>query len=448
MNIPLNGRIAIVDDQIEQAAPLMAALSKAQIPFTYFSGEIDYLPEESLNDIRILFLDINLLGDNQPDSKNLKSKLIGVLKRVIAENNFPYVLIYWSRQQHHKQLIEDDIFVNALPERKPIAFLSAMKSDFFDLNGVQSDDFEENIQGLFEKIADAVKNIPAFGHLLNWENKVHNASNEALKEVFQAHNDDWNDQANYMLNKLGESYSGRMFSSQSPADKIKSAYNALTYIINDTLEKDVNSDHIENTQGLPTAANTSDSNLIYSINTKLLFSSDNESLEYSGAIIEDVNPQTDSIFKALLNNSFNRQFVENSISPYEQSKVDKKTSSIRKEIRKTWKKVYMTVTPLCDYVQKKNEYNRCIKGMFITAKYLDYIDNKSEAIFISPQFIFEGVNYVLILNFRYFFTTKRGGNLTRVNPLLRARHELLAEIQSKLSRHISRQGILFLDDRY
>ena len=39
MSFPLNGRIAIVDDKIEQAQPLIKVLSKKQYPFTYYVTE-------------------------------------------------------------------------------------------------------------------------------------------------------------------------------------------------------------------------------------------------------------------------------------------------------------------------------------------------------------------------------------------------------------------------
>ena len=74
--IPLNGRIAIVDDQIEQALPLMRVFAKNNIPYVYYKGnDIEYLPEQPENDIRILLLDLNLLGgrDNQP--KDIRSSL-------------------------------------------------------------------------------------------------------------------------------------------------------------------------------------------------------------------------------------------------------------------------------------------------------------------------------------------------------------------------------------
>ena len=86
MNIPLNGRIAIIDDKVEQALPLMNVLAQKKCPCLHFTGELRYLPEEGQahNDIRILFLDINLLDDAIHTEAQLKGRLVPVLKRVIG----------------------------------------------------------------------------------------------------------------------------------------------------------------------------------------------------------------------------------------------------------------------------------------------------------------------------------------------------------------------------
>lgn len=461
MYLPLNGRVTIIDDQIAQAETLIKVFSKRQIPTTYFSGELEFLPDidNNLNDTRVLFLDINLIDNSEHEVKVLKASLVPVLKRVISKDNFPYVLIYWSRHEEHKELIENDIFENDLKDRKPITYLSSNKSSLFNLDGTSTENYESEVSALFEKLENLIKSNYAFSYLLNWENQVHYATDRTLQQIFSSYHavDNWTDNANHLINKLGLSYSGKAFIGKNPADKIKSTFNSLTYLLNDTLEKKINSYEIPNPQELKIMSrDISNLESFHSINTKLLFSDDNDSLEYPGSVTEDQNPITEPIFMELLNNSFNRTKIESEFTEEEikdkndaeiNKLVNKKSSSKRKEIRNTWKKIYMSVTPLCDYVQNKYEYNRCIKGIIIESANADYIDSKSEAIFISPTFLFGEKSCVLILHFRYFFTSSKGGDLKNLNPLFRARQQLLAEIQSKLSRHISRQGILFLDDK-
>ena len=86
--------------------------------------------------------------------------------------------------------------------------------------------------------------------------------------------------------------------------------------------------------------------------------------------------------------------------------------------------------------------DRIVQGIIVDAEFKPYIDFKSEAIYISPMFEYESRNRIIVLNFRYFVTNHI--NDVEVKPLFRVRTSLLAEIQSKLARHINRQGIMNL----
>jgi len=126
--------------------------------------------------------------------------------------------------------------------------------------------------------------------------------------------------------------------------------------------------------------------------------------------------------------------------------ASKEQKRIKNEIKKIWKKVCIVVTPICDFAQKKNINDRVVKGILIPKEYRDYIEDKSEAVLIIPFVIeLDGSEYYLALDFRYFITT----DLTQQNVtgLFRIRQEMLAEVQSKLSRHINRLGILIIDER-
>ncbi|WP_313240697.1 hypothetical protein [Sphingobacterium multivorum] len=195
------------------------------------------------------------------------------------------------------------------------------------------------------------------------------------------------------------------------------------------------------------------------INQKLLISKahiDNNHLDYTGMITVDENTKSNKIFETLFNESFDRFALNTSrIDDYENlttakqiSKLKSLASEKRKEMRENWEKIYVVVTPLCDKVQNKQKNVRVIKGFIIDKKYKEYIDNKSEAIYISPSFYDSElkVSRIIVLNFRYFFTFS--GDLSKIKgltPKMRLRNEVISEIQSKIARHVSRQGILYVE---
>lgn len=431
MNLPLNGRIAIIDDQISQAEPLMKIFSQRQIPFTYFSGDYEFLPDttNNFNDVRVLFLDINLIDNTERSNKELKAKLVPVLSRVISENNYPYVIIYWSRHEHHKTLIEDEIFAKDLKTRKPIAFLSAMKSDFFNLDGTTSEDFEDKVTNLFNGINELVAKSPSYSYLLNWENKVHVSADETLEEIFSAYSkfDSWQDNANYIINKLGVSYSGKSFTNQNAEDRIKSSYNALNIVFHDTLENKLNNSTVENAKKLKVSTTAKNLESIYSINKKLLISDEKEPIHYSGAVIEILDKKVDPEYESLLDTVLNKK-------------------GKRAEIIKSWKKIWLNTTPLCDTVQGKIVFHRLIRGILVPKEFSKAFFS-NEATYVLPSFSYDKKDYCIVIDFRQFFTLNKLGKSINRKPLFRVRQQLLAEIQSKLARHINRQGILYLDER-
>ena len=99
MILPKNGRIVIVDDNIEEAAPLMKILSKNRIPFNYYSGlrAAEFPDNPNENKLRALFLDLNIF-ELTSDVKTVISSIHPILQAIIPDNPNPYLLIIWSKK--------------------------------------------------------------------------------------------------------------------------------------------------------------------------------------------------------------------------------------------------------------------------------------------------------------------------------------------------------------
>jgi hypothetical protein len=208
MSFPLNGRIAIVENDINEALPLFESFAKNNIPYVFYKGDdIKYLPEEDCtkNDIRILFLDLNLIGENPGANKDVKSTLYGVLKRIISPKNYPYALIYWSKQVEDYNEIIQDLFNGDLKDRKPICIEPFVKHIFFPTT---KGDRTEELPDIFQKTLEVLHKHPAFSYLLHWENQIHNSADKTLEETFNFSNstNSWEEDANFVFNKLGKNY--------------------------------------------------------------------------------------------------------------------------------------------------------------------------------------------------------------------------------------------------
>jgi hypothetical protein len=95
MILPNNGTVVVIDNIPSEAEPLLRLLSMNQIPAFYFSEKQEFLPTKGLECVRVVFLDLKL--NEFADEKTNISTAIQVLKRIIPENNGPYILVVWSK---------------------------------------------------------------------------------------------------------------------------------------------------------------------------------------------------------------------------------------------------------------------------------------------------------------------------------------------------------------
>jgi len=457
MNIPLNGRIAIIDNEINQALPLMRVFSKNQIPYVFYKGDdLEFLPEENsrYNDIRILFLDINLLNGKTPSNKEVKSTLYSVLRRVISKENFPYSLIYWSRQENEYSTIVEDLFENELQDRKPINLIPFVKSRYFPNFGEKE---VSNDIDLIAEITKIIESTEAYSLLLEWENFVHKSTDLTLQELFSSYHkfDDWSNNANYIVSKLAKAYLEKHLINASSDEVVNASLQTLTVLFRDYLESSLRNRGIKSQSKFAFDKGNIEAD-IKEISSKLNLSRHVSDIKEPGCVflhttISEIN--LDKIIDfAKLQQDCKESLIKGNIK-IDEKKLEKKSvecafskkSKIKNLINENSLSVSIVVTPVCDYAQNNNVYDRIVQGLLIPKSESNYILN-NDAIFIVPfDLVHDGKEYLFVLDFRYFITTDL--KQENVSGLFRIRQELLSEIQSKLARHINRQGILLIDER-
>ena len=465
--VPFNGRIAIVDDKIEQSMPLIELFGKHQFPYLYYSGNINGLPEEgkTFNDIRILFLDIYLTGEQIRSKTEIKSTIYSVINRLISENNYPYLLIYWSRHENEHGEIVESLFQNELSKKQPINILSIQKSDFFSISGEKTEDFDEKILGLISRIEKAIEKYPIFNYLIRWENLIHISADKTLEDIFKTEENHelWNDNSKYLFFKLASSFAGKNLVNFSAIDKIKNAFYSLNQVFIDSLEYSISTLFSGNFDDLD-ASHTTNPNILFTLNKKILLSDGVEDKYLSGMVYKIESEKHN--YSEILNFSINRNFlfeknkenicerikeiVETKVLKKEKKKVQNEImEKLKSDIKQDFVSIEINVTPICDYVQCKCVYYRMIPGLIINSKYFEYFNKLSEAIYISPfikVFSNSAENYFLLFDFRFFTSISKNEFNEKMIPIFKIRQNLLSEIQSRLSRHINRQGILFLEE--
>lgn len=448
--LPLNGRIVIVDDSIEQALPLMVELGKRRLSYSYYNGHSENLPPEGVSDgVRLVFLDINLIDNSVHPLKELYSIVYGVMNRLIGKGNLPYVLVCWSRNEEVYNLIIEKLNED-LKERRPVCSIPLQKSHFFTLDGQVAEHFEENIEKLFESIELAIKPHVSFRNLLFWENHIHAAVNAALEDALSGIKSiDWDEAADWIFTKWGQAYSGKNFAGLSDSNKLKSAFHTLNLFFHETVEERIDAD---GDNDVVFRLEDGEKNINTScFNERLMFTICQTHPKEPGRIV--ITSENEQAYKESLCRWFNRahsrtfdgQKKEISTGENIGASSQRLNSKKRVEIRKSWITFKLVINAPCDYAQDKVVMNKVIPGMFIKSEFRNLINASSDAVFVSPNFYYREKNseYFFLLDFRYLTSEKKDEGESK----LKLKQVVLAEILSKLARYINRQGLLTIESK-
>ncbi len=205
MILPRNGKVVIFDDKYEDVQALLGALSKDSVPYHYYQDEGgEDLPTQPIKNVRLVFLDLELITGQSLPVKNIIGAIAGRLFAVI-EPGTKYVLIYWSTKEDRYREVLDDAFVNGLSDYKPILTLSLNKVEALK----QSDTLNFISQGIREKADD----FKLFEIFTLWENLVNESAGYLINDFtdFIKSDENWDDGAKYVLYKLGTVLKNKFF---------------------------------------------------------------------------------------------------------------------------------------------------------------------------------------------------------------------------------------------
>ena len=96
MILPQNGSVVIIDNEPEEALPILRALSKKGIATTYYEGNNpELLPKEPMQTVRMVFLDLQLI--ETASEHQIAKNIADILNKLISKENGPYILVIWSK---------------------------------------------------------------------------------------------------------------------------------------------------------------------------------------------------------------------------------------------------------------------------------------------------------------------------------------------------------------
>lgn len=454
MSIPRNGGVVVIDDKPEdEGLPLLRALSSKGIPATYFTGEVEEMPENPLSGIRAVFLDI-VLGTEGQDEKTKISKASAVLGRIIGKDNSPFLLIAWTK---HEELLEG---LNKVLKSEGLKFI------LIDLekNSCKNGKGEYAVNIISTRLQEKLKEIGVFHLFILWESLVHGSSDRIVSDFseFYSFDKNWNRNMTGVFLKLAEGFAGKQLNRSDNREIVKNALLSFNGAFLDTLESEIgNYDPANIRLSFNAAPGGIDKRITGDINSKLLFAMESGVSVAPGCVYRYADICRDGAIKQ-------STLIYDFLDPYktrqiflEEKKIDAATLSeddqqkIEGELKKYAKKIrakigrratmiVAEVSPYCDYAQRKWKVTRILVGLLCPhSEEYDSILKRADFVYASPIFLFEGHLYRMLLDLRYFSSiefSKFGGR----TPLFRLKYPLLVEIQSKLASHVHRPGVIFV----
>lgn len=436
MNIPLNGRIAIIDDRYREVKPLMDIFSKKRIPFNYYTGlRIAEFPTDAdENPITLLFLDLNIV-ETQLNAKTVISTLHPILKAICPNKSKPYFIVVWSKKiNDFADQLEKHFRNNAdLKTKQPVKTIRLSKSDFFSLSDGNYIFDEDKYDQLQETLHNELENISLMKNLLTWENIVHHNTSETINEFASLHpiQSDWDRNMKAIMFHLAKAVMGNdEIKTASDDTRLFSAFSNLNSFLAEKIQNSIGE------KKLGTVVNVKDD----------AWEANNKKDSLKAKVKAEINAKLHLTKWATKVDSFeqgNIYFLRSNKNWLKKILWKPKYDNVNTVdiIATNPKLVQFDLTPVCDYSQDK-KYVRLVYGVLIDSKFSDAFQRTSDFQTRTPNFLIDMCEKFFLFDFRFIETTVKSEIIKRnIFPKFKLRREICTDIQSQLSNQVNRPGI-------
>ena len=423
MNLPKNGRIVVVDDEPEEALPLIQALSKLGCPVSFFSEREEELPENPILGIRVLFLDMVLIKGSESDTNIISGAFKSVLGKILSDGNGPFLPIAWTNQPTYVKELKT--YLDGRGFHFPI--ISLVKSE---CKPVKGEGFSLDL--INSAIDREIVGNESLDFFTCWENIAHDSALTTVNQIAQlkVFSDSWNDEMKSIILKLARSYVGKQLDKTKSCEVIANSLFSLNVAFADNLHASILKD--EDLKNIDLDFNalreTDDPDTSGIINSRL-------NLDLTE--IDDPKPMPGNVYSL---------HCAQEVCLFELFKQNEKITYdlVKKDLKEKSKHIVLESTPACDYAQKKWKASRLLPGVLWPFEFSKHIKN-AQYVYCSPVIRYvDNKLYHLVVDFRLFTSTPID-NIDSSKYLFRIKQELLADVQSHLSSHVSRPGIISLD---
>lgn len=438
-------RVVLLDDELNEAIPVIKAFSKMGMPVVYFDGKNSELPAKSkrLRGVRLAILDMNL-GVTGSD-ETIASTLVQTFSRIIHDDNGPYGILIWTNHPDLKDLVARYIYEHGtLP--KPV-FVVSLKKAAFTSSGSGGEPRRFALVKLSKELLRILVENSPLECLQVWEGACFRAATNVTNSIAElsgnkAENLDqwrqaWRDESLKLLFAISKASAEEHHTTENCIPSIFLALDPLHSDRMDALVEEFTKDLSVHADKIMAAKGGSAIGRMAKVNTMLHLASDHLDIFSPGNLYVFGKSNRPSFMPSL--NDVLQDCIEGN---QEQLTVNQNIVMGQALL------CGLETTPVCDYAQNKMGLSRIVTGFALPLEHQKKIKKSAQFLKMSGPFYlsakpFRGGAYMLFLNSRYVATAKLSVVKT-LRAVARFRPQLLADVQSWTSYQGARQGVMLL----
>jgi len=442
----LNGaRVIVVDDDENDALPILKAFAKKGIPTAFFDGSPRGLPlkNDRLRGVRLAILDMDLIGGGASE-KSKAAALVKRIERILSPNNGPYAVLAWTNHPELLESFENYVFaIKNVP--KPIFSFMLTKAECRNKTGKLG-----NLAVISKMLDDKLMRTSPLMFLQAWEEKCFSAATQVTNTLSDLASGDaaeldewrslWKTQLLELMHAMSEEAVGRNLNKNIVLNGL---YSSLNPLHTDRLESNTAalSASLDSTEIIEAPADPGIERKAR-INSMLHLSFENLGHFTAGNMYKFSSKRKPKWMPNI------QKLLEDVIQG---KKGTRQTLTKIDEVSKASVPVLVEVSAACDHAQKNIRVARFIFGLIIPAAERKKLNYKADFIWEFGPFFLEKL--IVDAGHYYFYFSARDivtldlRKALKMKAVARIRRQALSDLQFWLAHHSARPGMMLLKDR-
>jgi hypothetical protein len=426
--------VIVVDNDPDDALPLIRAFSSSGVGAIYLTGDRDEFPAAStLRGIRLIALDIHLTDVDMPD-RQIARQPVQVLQSIIERDNGPYLVLLWTSRPELAELFRE--YVKDI-EWPPVLTCVLSKDKVRDGNG----DF--SLELIVPEVIKGIRDANPLQALMLWGQVVHDAASATLASLGPDSTADWMARVGSLLGALIRENTPKVALSD-PVRGMMALFGALDQVFADQLEVATGliavqeKDCITEVAAKAAASSSTEAQLMSRINRSLLL----------GPVTDKRGAPGSVYFVSKLAGPFQDEMVglvADTLIPTKSGWTEAQKAA-HEAVAAQVIPIAVELTPACDYQQDRNKVVRLLGGIAVPMEHKNEINAKADYVRTFPSINFADTmlsgNYVLAWNAHYLVARRRSVLSRGYAPAYRVRQAGLSVLITFYASHSSRPGYL------